>query len=108
MALDTKVSFKIGGMTYAVSTDDPPGYIKSLAASLDRRIAEIQKRFNATLVQATTMAALEALDSAQKQKQDSDDLKKQLKACLEDAAMAKSERDRLARELKRGSGSFRP
>ena len=107
MALDKKVSFRIGGMTYAVLTDDSPEYLKSLASRLDSRISAIQERSGATLVQATTMAALEALDSAQKQKQNSDDLKAQLKTCLEDAAMAKSERDRLLREMKKGQISFK-
>ena len=105
MALENKVTFKIAGLAYSVSTDEDPEYVKALADSLDARITALGRRGGMSLVQSTTMAALEVLDQVNKQKKENEALKAQLKTCLEDSAKAKSERDRLKRELGSKNGN---
>ena len=105
MSLENKVTFRIAGMAYSVSTDEDPEYMKSLAATLDSRITALSRRGGASLLQNTTMAALEALDQLNKQKKNNEALKAQLKTCLKDSARAKSERDQLKRILDQKNGN---
>ena len=98
--MSNQIRFKIGGMEYAVNSDDDELYVKSLASELDRKLGSLQKEnpFLSTTMVAV-LAALEAYDLAKKQMNENDALRLEIKSLLEQTACAKMEADRATRKL---------
>ncbi len=95
-----KIKINIAGTPYNILTDNEPGYALKLSREIDSKITEVMNsgRFVSS-AQATVITLLEYADSLAKTSKELEDLKKQLKENLEDAAQAKSERDMLKREI---------
>lgn len=104
--MSNQIRFKIGGMEYAVTSDDDALYIKSLAAELDRKITALshKNRFLSTTMVAV-LAALEAYDAAKKQAIENEKLRLEIKTLLEESACARLEADRAKRKLQEILGS---
>lgn len=98
--MSNQIRFKIGGMEYAVNSEDDERYIKGLAAELDRKLNSLQDEnpFLSTTMVAV-LAALEAYDAAKKQMAENDALRLEIKGLLEQTACAKMEADRATRKL---------
>lgn len=98
--MSNQIRFKIGGMEYAVNSDDDAAYIRGLASELDRKLDSLQKAnpFLSTTMVAV-LAALEAYDAAKKQVIENDKLRLEIKGLLEETACAKLEADRATRKL---------
>lgn len=102
-----KVRLEICGSTYTISTDEPAEYMEALAEKLDEDMKLVmQSSANSSVVSAAVLTALSYLDSEQKNRQATDNMRSQIQDYLEDAAKAKlaaeearREADRLRREL---------
>ncbi len=91
----------IAGVEYKIVSDESAEYMQNIAHDLDVKMSSILKKSNISVTQAAVLVALQYADDAQKNSGSADSLRSQLKAYLEDAAQAKSERDFYKRELDR-------
>lgn len=85
-----QIRMKVGGMEYAINSDDSEEYIRSIGAQLDRRLDYLAKQhpFLSTTMVAV-LAALEAYDTAGKKEEENEKLRLEIKQLLEESAMAK-------------------
>ncbi len=86
---------------YRIVSEESPEYMKELAREVDLKMAAILKNAKISTTQAAVLVALQYASEAKKSGGDSDTLRAEIKACLEDSAQAKSERDLYKRELER-------
>lgn len=105
--MPNQIRFKIGGMEYAVNSDDDEIYIKGLASELDRKLTALQKEnpFLSTTMVAV-LAALESYDAAKKQAIENEKLRLEIKGLLEETAIAKLEADRATKKLEELLGNL--
>lgn len=85
-----QIRMKVGGMEYAINSDDDETYVRSIGAQLDRRLDYLAKKnpFLSTTMVAV-LAALEAYDAAGKKEQENERLRMEIRQLLEESAMAK-------------------
>lgn len=91
----------IAGEEYRIISDESAEYMQDLAKEIDLKMSSILKGSRVSTTQAAILVALQYADDATKNSGSADNLRSQLKAYLEDAAQAKSERDFYKRELDR-------
>ncbi len=91
----------IAGEEYRIVSNESTEYMQDLAHEVDIKMASILKGSRVSTTQAAILVALQYADDAAKNRGSADSLRSQLKAYLEDAAQAKSERDFYKRELER-------
>ena len=100
--MSNHIKLSICGTEYRLTTDDAPEYAMALGLEVEEKIRELRKANpNLSLVQATTLVALDYADSLKKNDSSADNMRVQVKEYLEDAAKAKGERDFYKRELER-------
>ena len=96
------IKLTICGTDYRLVTDDSPEYSLALGIEVEKKINELREANKSlSLIQATTLVALEYADLLKKNDSSADNLRVQVKEYLEDAAKAKGERDYYKRELER-------
>ena len=96
------IKLTICGTDYRLVTDDNPEYALALALEVEKKINALRESSKSlSLLQATTLVALEYADLLKKNDSSADNLRVQVKEYLEDAAKAKGERDYYKRELER-------
>lgn len=97
-----KVQLNIAGLDYMITTDDDPEYMRMLGEEINQKILRML-RDNAALsvTMAATMVALEYGDAYSKSESNADNLRKQIKQYLEDAAHVRAELDVVKRENNR-------
>ena len=91
----------IAGEEYRIVSDESSEYMQELAHEVDAKMTTILRGSRVSTTQAAILVALQYADDALKNSGSADSLRSQLKAYLEDAAQAKSERDFYKRELER-------
>lgn len=100
--MDKKVhKLNIAGEEYRIVSDESTEYMQDLAREVDAKMTTILRGSHVSTTQAAILVALQYADDATKNSGNADTLRSQLKAYLEDAAQAKSERDFYKRELER-------
>ncbi len=100
--MDKKVhKLNIAGEEYRIVSDESTEYMQDLAREVDSKMTTILRGSRVSTTQAAILVALQYADDATKNSGNADTLRSQLKAYLEDAAQAKSERDFYKRELER-------
>lgn len=100
--MDKKVhKLNIAGEEYRIVSDESTEYMQDLAREVDAKMTTILRGSRVSTTQAAILVALQYADDATKNSGNADTLRSQLKAYLEDAAQAKSERDFYKRELER-------
>lgn len=99
-----KVKVKIYNREYTLQTDETPEYTINLAKKLDAQMSEmIKNRSAASIVDASILIALSALDECQKLNDNIDNIRTQIKDYVDDAGEARLKCDELQkqnRELK--------
>ncbi len=97
-----KVTLNICGTDYVITTDEDPGYMQELGATVDTRIRNFMNSNERTsFVMAAVMTALTQADVAKKAVQSADNLRKQLKSFFHDNNRSRTEADTLRREVER-------
>lgn len=94
------IKFTVGGIHYAISSDDSEEYIRALGRELERKMDLLAKQnpyLSTTMV--AVLAAMEAADGQKKAEAECVDLRRQLKEMTERCAVARSDADRLSRRL---------
>ena len=91
----------IAGEEYRIVSDESTEYMQNLARELDEKMKTVLRGSRVSTTQEAILVALQYADEATKNSGNADTLRSQLKAYLEDAAQAKSERDFYKRELER-------
>ena len=95
-----KIMFTVGGIQYAVVSEDDEAYIKTIGRELDREMDKLAKQnpFLSTTMVAV-LAAMDALDIAKKAEIQNAELSAQLKEMTEKYAVAHSNADLAERRL---------
>ena len=98
--MQNKVRVTICGKEYALQTDESPSYVIGLAKRLDKQITElVNSGDNISIQAAAIIAALSALDEANKSNESIDNIRTQIKEYVDDAGRARMERDEALKEL---------
>ncbi|MCQ2448707.1 MAG: cell division protein ZapA [Clostridia bacterium] len=94
------IKFTVGGIHYAISSDDSEEYIRALGRELERKMDLLAKQspFLSTTMVAV-LAAIEAADGQKKAEAEAAQLRRELKEMTERYAVARSDADRLSRQL---------
>ncbi len=94
-----RVKVKIYNRDYALQTDESSEYTTLLAKKLDSQIVAMMTGGQAvSLVDASVLVALSALDDCQKANDNIDNIRTQIKDYVDDAAEARLKVDELERE----------
>lgn len=95
-----KIRFTVGGISYSVMSEDSEEYIRALGRELELKMDRLAKQnpFLSTTMVAV-LAAMDAADAQKKAEQSCEELRRELRDMTERCAIARSEADRLAREL---------
>jgi cell division protein ZapA len=91
-----RVKLKIADCEILVASEDSEEYIRETGEQVDEHVRNIMKSapsMSTTL--AAMFAALDFCDEATKQKQSADNLRRQIKECLDDAARLREELDKI-------------
>ncbi len=101
-----KIRFTVGGIVYSVFSEDSEEYIQALGRDLERKMNRLAKQnpFLSTTMVAV-LAAMDAADAQKKAEMQNSELRQQLKEMTERCAIARSDADRLARQLNDLRGS---
>ncbi len=98
--MQNKVRVTICGKEYALQTDESPSYVIGLAKRLDKQITDlVNSGDNISIQAAAIIAALSALDEANKSNESIDNIRTQIKDYVDDAGRARMERDEALKEL---------
>ncbi|MGN1090405.1 MAG: cell division protein ZapA [Huintestinicola sp.] len=101
MNIVNKVKVKICGKEYSLQTDETPDYLIGLAARVDKEINDLIKaKPNFGIQNAAVFVALTSLDEAKKAGESIDNIRSQIKTYVDDAAKARSAKEKLAIENK--------
>lgn len=97
-----KVSLRICGSTYPISTEDDPDYVEELGEFIDKEMKSIANASpTLSTTQCAVLVALEQADACKKATASADNLRAQIKDYLEDSARARMEVDVARREIER-------
>ena len=94
-----RVKVKIYNRDYALQTDESPEYTAMLAKKLDSQIVSMMTGGQAaSLVDASILVALSALDESKKANDNIDNIRTQIKDYVDDAGQARLKVEQLERE----------
>ena len=94
-----KVRLTICGSSYVISTNESEDYMQNLAERLNLDMNELMSSSNSvSITTAAIMTALNYLDELEKASGSADNMRRQIKDYLEDAASAKMAAEELRRE----------
>ena len=95
----SKVRLNIGGSSYVVNTSESEDYMKNLADRLNLDMNELMASSNSvSITTAAVMTALNYRDELEKASGSADNMRRQIKDYLEDAASAKMAAEEARRE----------
>ena len=101
-AVKNTVTVRISGAEYTIRTEESVEFTQNLAKEINSKIGEIK---NANPYVSTTqiaiLLALEYASDCKKSQERTEAIRSEIKAYLEDAAKAQSERDFYKREIER-------
>lgn len=101
MSIDNRVKVTICGKDYNLRTDETSDYIVELAERVDREIVGlVRSKPNFSVQNAAVFVALTSLDEAYKANENIDNIKKQIKVCLEESARVRAEKDKLSDKVR--------
>ena len=94
-----KVRLTICGSSYVISTNESEDYMQNLAERLNLDMNELMSSSNSvSITTAAIMTALNYRDEREKASRSADNMRRQIKDYLEDAASAKMAAEELRRE----------
>ena len=93
-----RVTVTICDEEYTLVADEAPGYMEQVAGLVDEKMGELL-RGKVSLVDAAVLAAVNLADELLKSQQAAENLRRQIKGYLDEAAQAKAEVSDLKRQL---------
>lgn len=108
MNIVNKVKVTICGKEYNLRTDDSAEYITALAARTDKAINELLKlKPDYGVYNAAVFVALTSLDEAQKSAQGMENMRRQIKSAVGEAAKARSAKEKLTAKVSELEGRIK-
>lgn len=97
--MKNRVLVTIGGREYTFVASEEDGYVQKVASYVDKKISEIVSESHVALTDAAVLTAANIADEYFKSVETAENLRRQLKEYLEEAARTKMELSELKREL---------
>lgn len=94
-----RITVSICGEEYTLVAEESAAYMEQVAAKVDEKMGEIIKGAKVGRNDAAVLAAVNLADELFKSEQASENLRRQLKGYLDEAAQAKNEVSELKRQL---------
>lgn len=97
-----KITLRIYGSSYPITTEDEPEYVEELGELIDKEMRMISQECpSLSTTQCAILVALDQADACKKATASGDNLRAQIKDYLEDSARARMEVDVARREIER-------
>ena len=97
--MKNKVTVSIAGNEYTMVAAEDAGYVRKVAAHVDAQIQEISAQGRLSLSDVAVLAALNIADQYFREQAASENLRRQIKDGLEEAARLKNELSECKREI---------
>ena len=94
-----RVTMTICGQDYTLVADDSAAYMEKVGALVDAKMTELMEGAHFSRSDAAVLAAVNLADELLKNEQSAENLRRQVKSYLDEAAQAKSEVSDLKRQL---------
>ena len=96
-----KITVSVAGKNYTLVSNDPPEFVRRVAAFVDRKLSETAAVTNLPSGQAAVLTCFNLLDQNNKAESSADHIRGQLTEYLQDAARARIELEDANREIAR-------
>ena len=94
-----RVTMNICGEEYTLVADESSAYMEKVGALVDQRMSELMEAAHMGRSDAAVLAAVNIADELFKAQESAENLRRQLKTYLDEAAQAKAEISELKRQL---------
>ena len=94
-----KIEVSIGGKNYTMVAVEDEDYVRRCAALVDKQLQEVMSGSRLPQVDAAVLAAMNVADLYLKEQEVSENLRRQVKECLEESAKLKLELSEAKREI---------
>ena len=91
----------IAGSEYVIMADESEEYVERVAEYVDAKMQEVMKGGSVSVMMASILTSVNICDECFKAKQNSENMRSQLKAYVADASKAKVELNEAHREIER-------
>lgn len=97
--MKNKVTVSISGQEYTLVGTEDESYVRRVAAHVDEQVRQVAEAGRMSLVDSAVLAAVNITDQYFKEQESCENLRRQLKEALEDAAKQKMELSEAKREI---------
>ena len=97
--MENRITVNICGTDYTVTAEESPSYMQKVAALVDAKMSEITASGRVSRMDAAVLAAMNIADEYFREQQAGENLRRQVKSYLDEAAQAKNEASELKRQL---------
>ena len=94
-----RVTMSICGDEYTLVADESSAYMEKVGALVDKKMSELMEAAHMGRGDASVLAAVNIADELYKAQESAENLRRQLKTYLDEAAQAKAEISELKRQL---------
>lgn len=94
-----RVTMTICGESYTLVADETPSYMEKVGAMVNEKMTELMASAHVSRYDAAVLAAVNMADELLKNQEGTENLRRQLKAYLDEANAAKNEVSDLKRQL---------
>lgn len=94
-----RITVSIVGQEYTLVAVEDESYVRKVAGHVDSKVQEVQEGGKFSLVNSTVLAAVNIADEYYKEREASENLRRQLKEYLEEATKLKMELSEAKREI---------
>jgi cell division protein ZapA len=101
IVMKNRYTVSIAGSDYTVMASESEEYVKRVAEYVDQKMQEVLKAGNISVMMASVLTSVNICDECFKAKQNSENMRSQLKAYVADASRAKVELNEAHREIER-------
>lgn len=97
--MKNKIVVKIGGKDYTMVASEDEGYVRRCAELVDKQLTEVSGGGKLSRTDAAVLAAMNIADQLMKEREASENLRRQVKESLEEANSLKVELSEAKREI---------
>ena len=94
-----RVTMNICGEDYTLIAEESPSYMERVGKLVDEKLAEVLSAGSVSRTDAAILAAINLADELLKAQESGENLRRQVKTYLDEAAQAKNEASELKRQL---------
>jgi cell division protein ZapA len=94
-----RVTMNICGQDYTLIAEESPSYMERVGSLVNAQLSQIMENSNASRTDAAILADINIADELLKSQESAENLRRQLKTYLDEAAQAKNEVSELKRQL---------